>query len=337
MQSVSIGECSRARLLLIEVQPWATALHVSGTLRHYDLAMIEYRAVDPQTIVPAVRTVLADGAPQVIDETAARGYLLQLECAGAKWRGTSGRRDGATVGVAISLLPPGRIAMLLLPPGPLSNGTLDDQREVLLHELSELHGLRLHYVQLLIDPACAYRRLLAECCGFWRLAGLQYMERDPRFPWHDAPESEVEWLGYEAGTHAAFAQCIEATYRESLDCPRLTGLRGVEDVIAGHKCGPAFVPHLWQLARVDGLPAGCLLMTVQTEECVELSYMGVTPEFRGRGLGAVLLRRGLELAREGGFRRIALAVDAGNARALGLYRRFAFRDVSAREAYLHTW
>ena len=47
--------------------------------------------------------------------------------------------------------------------------------------------------------------------------------------------------------HALFAETILQTYRDSLDCPGLNGVRQIEDIIAGHKASGEFDPALWFL------------------------------------------------------------------------------------------
>ena len=61
-------------------------------------------------------------------------------------------------------------------------------------------------------------------------------------------------------------------------------------------------------------------------ECPRLwiELMGVTPEFRGRCLGARLIEEAAKRARELGRPRIELLVDDGNRAARGLYERCGF-------------
>jgi ribosomal protein S18 acetylase RimI-like enzyme len=55
-----------------------------------------------------------------------------------------------------------------------------------------------------------------------------------------------------------------------------------------------------------------------------VSFIGVLPEWRGRGLGRELLRWGVAYVRAAGAGTIELNVEAANDRALGLYRRTGF-------------
>ena len=65
----------------------------------------------------------------------------------------------------------------------------------------------------------------------------------------------------------------------------------------------------------------------------ELANMAVSPGFRGRGLGAFLLSRVLETARERGIEQMYLEVRVSNEAAVRLYTSFGFADVGLRRAY----
>lgn len=52
--------------------------------------------------------------------------------------------------------------------------------------------------------------------------------------------------------------------------------------------------------------------------------MGLLPDYRGRGLGELLIRAALDAARAAGFERVSLTVYGRNARAAALYRKVGF-------------
>jgi ribosomal protein S18 acetylase RimI-like enzyme len=52
--------------------------------------------------------------------------------------------------------------------------------------------------------------------------------------------------------------------------------------------------------------------------------LGVSAEYRGRGIGTALLRATLEAARARGLTRVELTVREHNARATALYAKFGF-------------
>jgi ribosomal-protein-alanine N-acetyltransferase len=67
---------------------------------------------------------------------------------------------------------------------------------------------------------------------------------------------------------------------------------------------------------------------------VEVVYLGLAPEARGRGLGRALMLHGLGLVQQRPERVMALAVDQRNTPAVALYARLGFRTVRRREAFV---
>lgn len=290
----------------------------------------------PATLAIAL-SVTGSGRPA--DPQHVRSFVDYLDSCSIPWRGIRMERSGKVTGVAFALLPPGRTAILMFPaPGEL--GTLaDDQLGAMQALLGELRDQRLHYAQALVEPGVSAKSRLLERIGFWHLAELNYKERDASFPWVEPPTCEdASWISYTAETHAEFSATIEATYADSGDCPRLNGLRPIEDVIASHRATGKFDPALWQLARAADGNVGCLLLSRLTHgPLVELVYMGVMPAFRRRRFGSILLRRALELCRQARVGKLTLVVDASNEAAARLYERFDFQQVTARDAYLYQW
>lgn len=296
--------------------------------------------VEPDRLAEALGVALAPpGGDRRAERAHVRGFMDYLSVCAIPWRALRCERDGAVTAVSFALLPPGRTAMLLTPPLDAPDVHPDDQRAATAALLDELGSLGLYYAQALVEPADAARRSLLVEAGFWWLAGLRYLERDPTYPWSEPPEpGEAEWVPFSEDRYPEFAATIQASYRESADCPALTDLRPVGDVMAGHKASGRFDADHWQLARIGGRAAGCLLLASLTHAPVfEVVYMGVHPDFRRRGVGSLLLRRGLELSRRAGARKLTLVVDEANAPAQGLYDRFDFSTIARRDAYLRQW
>ena len=59
-------------------------------------------------------------------------------------------------------------------------------------------------------------------------------------------------------------------------------------------------------------------------------FMGLLPDFRGRGFGERLLRQAIQAADAFGFRRIELGVFATNTAAAALYRKVGFVEEGTR-------
>ena len=97
---------------------------------------------------------------------------------------------------------------------------------------------------------------------------------------------------YSAKTHGLFCEAIAGSYTDTLDCPSLSGMREMEDVLAGHKAVGPFDPQLWSVAVRGGKAAGCLLLSeIPARRGLELVYLGLAPFARGQGLGRALMLR----------------------------------------------
>ncbi len=93
-------------------------------------------------------------------------------------------------------------------------------------------------------------------------------------------------------------------------------------------------PDRYVLARLD---RDARIIGVATFSCVaemaDLQRVIVHPDARGQGIGASLLRAGLEWAAAVGARRMLLEVRPDNEPAIAMYRRLGFQPVSQRRDY----
>ena len=80
------------------------------------------------------------------------------------------------------------------------------------------------------------------------------------------------------------------------------------------------------VAEVDDLPAGLVWghRTPDNPTTAHVFQMWVAPEFRERGLGAMLLKKVIQWAREHAVDRLVLSVTCGNSGARRLYERAGF-------------
>jgi GNAT superfamily N-acetyltransferase len=127
---------------------------------------------------------------------------------------------------------------------------------------------------------------------------------------------------------------LNRTYMETMDCPELCGMRTTADILASHKATGEFDPALWWVFLLKGEPHGCLLLTRCPEQrTLELVYLGLSPELRGKGLSHAALWMGIQAAKAScaGWT-VACAVDLRNAPALKVYGRLGFRSFSERTA-----
>jgi hypothetical protein len=128
---------------------------------------------------------------------------------------------------------------------------------------------------------------------------------------------------------------LRRTYEGTLDCPGLSELRADDDILDGHLHAGEFDPSLWFMLHDGPRPIGALLLSPSAAtDSVEVVYLGLAPEARGRGLAAALLAHGARAIASRPERTLALAVDARNTPAAKLYERAGFAAVRRREAWV---
>jgi ribosomal protein S18 acetylase RimI-like enzyme len=156
----------------------------------------------------------------------------------------------------------------------------------------------------------------------------------------DDPLPDKPILTYRAyhANPALFHETLLHSYEETRDCPELNGVRTLEEIIDGHKAQGIHSPDRWWLALDADRPVGVILVTeIPDWQGWDLSYIGVVPEARRRGIGRALTRKVLSEARRAAATQLTLAVDARNRPAWNLYLGLGFEPFDQREVYLAIW
>ena len=244
------------------------------------------------------------------------------------------RRGERLVGAVLSQRLPGRCAVVWPPqvvtdePPATAVGLLDE-----LH--SRLVAGDIHLVQALLEsPTVEAAQPLGQA-GYFHAGDLLYMVAEAaRFPAEISP-LPMTLEPWSPENDARLARVIEATYRGSLDCPLVDGLRSVEDVLAGYRAVGQFRPELWLLVREGEADAGCLLLADHhAQHQWEIVYLGLIPEVRGRGWGLALTKHAQALARQAGRDQLVLAVDAANQPAVSAYSAAGFAGWDRRSVFV---
>jgi mycothiol synthase len=290
-----------------------------------------YRAVRPDEINSAFRLILSENGRPASDGRVV-DFLSYALGRGIAVTDTWVAGRGSRMSVAtLPMVSPGRTMLMLLP-----GHTSDPEASVMLtNAICGHYGARgTALAQVLLDEGAPVVELLANRCQFVWLADLIYLQSDLHRP--PAVDPAIDWVSYSVRSHKRFADAILKTYEESLDCPQLNGVRDVEDIIAGHKAAGEFRPDLWQLAvDADGSVLGvAVLAPMQKSGFLEVVYLGVCPEKRGRGIGKILFHRVMSLALQNGLRHLTLAVDAKNTPALRLYYGCGMKRVQLKHALM---
>jgi mycothiol synthase len=250
------------------------------------------------------------------------------------WEGLLGAyRNGNLVGSIFSQIQPGKYAQVWLP-RLVENETADTAVSLLRAVVQWLDQGPVGMAQILLEGATAEDEKILCQGGFDYLTDLLYLVcLEDDFP-HAVLPCTLEFEAYNSQNHDRLARIVDATYRETLDCPKLNHVRRLDDVLAGYRATGEFLPDRWLIVRYENRDVGCLLLADHPKyENMELVYMGVIPENRGQHWGADIARRAQWVARQAGRARLVLAVDASNRPAIDMYASVGFRTWDQRRIY----
>lgn len=297
---------------------------------------IDCRRALSHEVEPALRLLLCSSSGLATDEQVLDFIALAKDRAISLNELWLAHRNGTILWTLLPVLSPGR-TMLLFTPGRITRHTPFDAVEQLLDEMTRHYTAQdVHLAQFLIDPADRTIHALYEKCGFSLLAELLYLQRSLRRPAAAPPLPEgFSLINYSPETHQAFAQAITRSYQQSLDCPALNGIRHIDDVIAGHQATGEFDPSLWFLLQERGEPLAVLLLSPSVQpRTLELVYLGLAVQARGRGLGDLMMNLALATVSDHACETLSLAVDSRNSPAMNLYYRHGMTRVASRLAMI---
>lgn len=245
-----------------------------------------------------------------------------------------GHRDGQLVGAVWAEIQPGRTANVW-PPQVAGNRCSEIDAPLLAEMTRFLAASHVRMAQSLLTADATSTAESLRGAGFEHLTDLLYlMSTTAQFP--TAPVARA--LAFEPvqpADEARLAATIDATYEQTLDCPRLDGLRDAGDVLTGYRATAHDDTSHWYLVRRGELDVGCLLLARHDEvETWEVVYMGLALGARGAGLGIEMARHAQWLVRAAGGDRLMLAVDAANEPAIKVYAAAGFVTFDRRRVFV---
>ncbi len=277
-------------------------------------------------------------------DTRVRELLCDADRRGLSLDLLFGIYDGEALRTALlAVESPGRAALVLMPESA-ERATATADLAACLGALRDAAFARSNLLlEMLLRPGSPVFEEAVDRAGWWFLTELIYLRRRGKPPKpRDAIPAKVTWRIYSAETQPFFEEAISRSYTQSMDCPELTDLRPIADVIAGHRAAGEFDPQFWSVAIGDSGPAGVLLMSrVAGQNAFEIVYMGVAAGPRRTGIGHALMSRAVEIASSSASEltppaELVLAVDARNVPARRLYARWGFAEFEKRRAWIAT-
>ncbi len=144
---------------------------------------------------------------------------------------------------------------------------------------------------------------------------------------------QLDFIAHDKIPTHQWAQLIERTYVETRDVPELNGHRRIESTLEGYASTTVGVPEPWWAIQCKGVDVGCLLLTRTANDCCELTYLGLSPQWRGKGLSKIIMNYVRDWALENRMDGITLAVDLRNTPAIRLYQSFGF----STQGFVQAW
>ncbi len=169
-----------------------------------------------------------------------------------------------------------------------------------------------------------------ERCGFRHTTQLALLQSSRSTAYSPA---QLSFTRQRLPLASACEAALIATHEGTLDCAELNAPRSVTEILAGFASSGGIE---WHMATLQGEVVGVVLIEHGKDLGAELTYLGLVPAFRGRGLGAELLRFALSEA-DTHLSDLKLSVDVRNTPALRLYTRHGFVEYDRREVWLASW
>ncbi|SMP65473.1 hypothetical protein SAMN06265222_10955 [Neorhodopirellula lusitana] len=195
--------------------------------------------------------------------------------------------------------------------------------------------------------------------GFSPIGTLDYLAMD--YPTAGNPTAEtrvdlegeatvvIEPLASDSPSVVAdFEQVIQRTYQGSLDCPQLEEYRAPAEIIQSYRNVDSYAPDLWFWVRAAGNDdsscgevVGCMMLakhcnSTTNDLVLELVYMGVLPEHRGRRYGQQIMQQIAQVCIKENASRLVLAVDQRNHPAHAAYRRSGMQSLFRETVWVHS-
>jgi ribosomal protein S18 acetylase RimI-like enzyme len=136
----------------------------------------------------------------------------------------------------------------------------------------------------------------------------------------------------------AFVEAIAATYEGIRDSwitrgIEVNGTLGAARADFRDEQGLDYRPEWWELAyTADGTLAG-VIMAARNPTAAVISYVGIVPERRGRGLAPQLVRRGTGRLLESGAEEIRGDCDRDNIGMIKAFERSGYEEFARRRTY----
>ena len=170
-------------------------------------------------------------------------------------------------------------------------------------------------------------KMLKELGGFKFQSDLVFLVCETEKAAGSVHHQALEFVPMTAAAGPEFdrmTELVHETYKNSRDFPALVGIVPADEVLRGYQRDAVFHPELWFFIRHGGEEIGVLLLTDQSDDQMELIYMGLREPYRGLGFAREIIVKALTAAKHWNRPLLLTAVDERNASAIRAYLNQGF-------------
>jgi GNAT superfamily N-acetyltransferase len=191
------------------------------------------------------------------------------------------------------------------------------------------------FAQLVLTPTNSDWGTDFECKGFRKLTEALMLERSLALP-IPPPQADLTARFADIETDVMVLESLIGRINQGArDCPELDRLRTPSQILQGHRAVIEAEGGACRIYRSGADDCGLAVWTVrEAEAAAELIFLGVVPDYRGRGHGIAMLIDFLRAAAPD-CRLAQAAVDSRNHYAIRCYNAMKFESLASAEVWIH--
>ena len=243
-------------------------------------------------------------------------------------------RENEIVGGLLTMLRPDGTVLALLPVVAPQEPFVTQQLvfEKLLDYSASVNA---RLIMILVDSQQSADLSLMEKFGFQKVSELINMSAEQSVFPEIMMSGRLRFRPYTDDCWNEMVALVERTYEKTLDFPLLSGLVPTSEILRGYQESHPFEPSLWFFIEFQRQTIGALLLTqLEHAKHLELTYVGLLPEFRGLHLAHEIVRYAQNIARKRHCQFLLVSVDSENTPALTTYVRLRFHVYDRKEIFV---
>ena len=188
-------------------------------------------------------------------------------------------------------------------------------------------------VVILADKTQEINRTICFEAGFRKISNLLYLVSYQKDFSQSFLTKKLHFSPYKDSAWEQMVETVEKTYMGTLDFPSFNGISATHEILRGYIESHPFRPELWFFIKIHRKIIGALLLTQLEKDILELTYLGLFPEFRGKKLSHEIVQFAQTTMLQQNAKQLLVSVDAQNKPALLSYQRAGFQIYDSKKIF----